>query len=95
MFAGNEQRHDRPAAGPDQQGDRRQRLASPITGLQRVRRRVPVWTIKGWEDHSAPGWLDRPGGPLRRPMEGRFLLTLVATDIATGWSESLPIVLRV
>ena len=27
-------------------------------------------------------------------MEGRFLWTLVATDIATGWSESLPIVMR-
>ena len=27
-------------------------------------------------------------------MEGRFLWTLMATDIATGWSESLPIVMR-
>jgi hypothetical protein len=26
-------------------------------------------------------------------MEGRFLWTFVATDIATGWSESLPIVM--
>jgi hypothetical protein len=27
-------------------------------------------------------------------MEGRFLWTLMATDIATGWSESLPILMR-
>jgi hypothetical protein len=60
-----------------------------------VRRRVPVRTFKGWEDHHDPGWLEidlvaHCGGR----MEGRFLWTLVATDIATGWSESLPIVMR-
>ena len=27
-------------------------------------------------------------------MQGPFLWTLVATDIATGWSESLPILVR-
>ncbi len=60
-----------------------------------VRRRVPVRTFKGWDDHSDPCWLEidlvaHCGGR----MEGRFLWTLVATDIATGWSESLPIVMR-
>jgi hypothetical protein len=44
---------------------------------------------------SDPGWLEidllaHCGGR----MEGRFLWTLMATDIATGWSESLPIVMR-
>ncbi|WP_094556956.1 hypothetical protein [Synechococcus sp. 1G10] len=52
-------------------------------------------TFKGWEDHHDPGWLEidlvaHCGGR----MEGRFLWTLMATDIATGWSESLPIVMR-
>jgi hypothetical protein len=27
-------------------------------------------------------------------MEGRFLWTLVSTDIATGWSEGLPLLQR-
>jgi hypothetical protein len=44
---------------------------------------------------SNPGWLEidlvaHCGGRL----EGRFIWTLVATDIATGWSESLPVITR-
>jgi len=50
-----------------------------------VRRRVQVRTFKGWDDHKQPGWLEidlvaHCGGRL----EGRFIWTLVATDIATG-----------
>jgi hypothetical protein len=60
-----------------------------------VRRRVPVRTFKGWVDHHEPGWLEidlvaHCGGR----MQGPFLWTLVATDIATGWSESVPILVR-
>jgi hypothetical protein len=60
-----------------------------------VRRRVQVRTFKGWDDHKQPGWLEidlvaHCGGRL----EGRFIWTLVATDIATGWSESLPVMTR-
>ena len=67
----------------------------PPRAYSAVRRRVPVRTFKGWDDHSDPGWLEidlvaHCGGR----MEGRFLWTLMATDIATGWSESLPIVMR-
>jgi hypothetical protein len=67
----------------------------PPRAYSTVRRRVPVRTFKGWDDHSDPGWLEidlvaHCGGR----MEGRFLWTLMATDIATGWSESLPIVMR-
>ena len=67
----------------------------PPRAYSAVRRRVPVRTFKGWDDHSELGWLEidlvaHCGGR----MEGRFLWTLMATDIATGWSESLPIVMR-
>ena len=60
-----------------------------------VRRRVQVRTFKGWDYHKQPGWLEidlvaHCGGRL----EGRFIWTLVATDIATGWSESLPVITR-
>ena len=59
----------------------------PPRAYSAVRRRVPVRTFKGWDDHSDPGWLEidlvaHCGGR----MEGRFLWTLMATDIATGWS---------
>jgi hypothetical protein len=60
-----------------------------------VRRRVPVRTFKGWDDHHEPGWLEidlvaQCGGR----MQGPFLWTLMATDIATGWIESVPILVR-
>ena len=60
-----------------------------------VRGRVQVRTFKGWDDHKQPGWLEidlvaHCGGRL----EGRFIWTLVATDIATGWSESMPVITR-
>jgi hypothetical protein len=67
----------------------------PPRAYSAVRRRVPVRTFKGWSDHREPGWLEidlvaHCGGR----MQGPFLWTLVATDIATGWSESLPILVR-
>ncbi len=67
----------------------------PPRAFSAVRRRVQVRTFKGWDDHKDPGWLEidlvaHCGGR----MQGRFLWTLVATAIATGWSESLPIVMR-
>jgi hypothetical protein len=56
---------------------------------------VQVRTFKGWDDHKQPGWLEidlvaHCGGRL----EGRIIWTLVATDIATGWSKSLPVITR-
>ena len=67
----------------------------PPRAYSAVRRRVPVRTFRGWEDHHEPGWLEidlvaHCGGR----MQGPFLWTLVATDIATGWSESVPILVR-
>jgi hypothetical protein len=67
----------------------------PPRAYSGVRRRVPVRTFKGWDDHQEPGWLEidlvaHCGGR----MQGPFLWTLVATDIATGLSESVPILVR-
>ncbi|WP_432785272.1 transposase [Cyanobium sp. BSA11S] len=67
----------------------------PPRAYSSVRRRVPVRTFKGWSNHREPGWLEidlvaHCGGR----MQGPFLWTLMATDIATGWSESLPILVR-
>jgi len=70
-------------------------LRRPPRAYSAVRRRVPVRTFRGWEDHHEPGWLEidlvaHCGGR----MQGPFLWTLVATDIATGWCESVPILVR-
>ena len=67
----------------------------PPRAYSAVRRRVPVRTFKGWDNQHEPGWLEidlvaHCGGR----MQGPFLWTLVATDIATGWSESVPILVR-
>ena len=67
----------------------------PPRAYSGVRRRVPVRTFKGWDDHHEPGWLKidlvaHCGGR----MQGPFLWSLMATDIATGWSESVPILVR-
>jgi len=67
----------------------------PPRAYSSVRRRVPVRTFKGWSNHREPGWLEidlvaHCGGR----MQGPFLWTLMATDIATVWSESLPILVR-
>jgi len=64
-------------------------------GNSGVRRRVLVRTFKGWDDHHELGWLEidlvaHCGGR----MQGPFLWTLMATDIATGWSENVPILVR-
>jgi len=59
-----------------------------------VRRSVPVRTFADWHD-PPPGYLEGDlvahGG---ESAEGSFVQTLVLTDIATGWTECLPLVLR-
>jgi hypothetical protein len=78
------------------------RKSSPTNGWRRpprarsaVARRTPVRTFNGWGTVSEAGWLEidlvAHCGKWR---EGRFLWTLVATDIATGWSECLPLLGR-
>ena len=59
-----------------------------------VRRSVPVRTFADWHD-PPPGYLE---GDLvahcGESAEGSFVQTLVLTDIATGWTECLPLVVR-
>jgi hypothetical protein len=59
-----------------------------------VRRSVPVRTFADWQD-PPPGYLE---GDLvahcGESAEGSFVQTLVLTDIATGWTECLPLVVR-
>lgn len=59
-----------------------------------VRRSVPVRTFSDWKD-PAPGFFEADlvahSGPTSR---GSYVQTLVLTDIATGWTECAPLLVR-
>lgn len=59
-----------------------------------VRRSVPVRTFTDWQDPS-PGFFEADlvthSGPRA---SGSFICTLVLTDIATGWTECAPLLVR-
>ena len=70
---------------------RRRRRAPPSAA---IRRSVPVRTFSGWKD-PAPGFFEADlvahSGPTSR---GSYVQTLVLTDIATGWTECAPLLVR-
>ena len=78
------------------------RKTSPGNGWRRpprarsaVQRRTPVRTFNGWGEVKEAGWMEIDlVAHCGKWMEGRFLWTLVATDMATGWSECLPLLNR-
>lgn len=59
-----------------------------------LRRSIPVRTSADWKD-PAPGFVEadlvaHSGSSAR----GSFIQTLVLTDIATGWTECAPLLVR-
>ena len=70
---------------------RRQRRSA---GVPSVRREIPVRTFTDWHD-PAPGFVEADlvahSGPSTR---GSFVQTLVLTDIASGWTECAPLLVR-
>ncbi len=74
-----------------QAGGRTRRRAAPSAG---VRRSVPVRTFADWND-PAPRFMEADlvahSGPTA---EGSFVQTLTLTDIATGWTECAPLLVR-
>ena len=74
-----------------QAGGGARRRAAPSAA---VRRSVPVCTFEGW-DSPAPGYVEADlvahSGPTAR---GSFVQTLTLTDIATGWTECAPLLVR-
>jgi hypothetical protein len=73
-----------------QEGGRQRRR--PVAST--LRRSIPVRTSADWED-PAPGFVEADlvahSGPSAR---GSFIQTLVLTDIATGWTECAPLLVR-
>jgi len=72
-------------------GKATRRSAAPSTAL---RRSVPLRTLDGWDD-PPPGFVEADlvarSGPVAK---GSFVQTLVLTDIATGWTECAPLLVR-
>jgi hypothetical protein len=70
---------------------KRRRRAPPSAA---VRRSVPVRTFSDWKD-PAPGFFEADlvahSGPTSR---GSYVQTLVLTDVATGWTECAPLLVR-
>jgi hypothetical protein len=79
------------ALQPMRQGGRSRRHAPPSAA---IRRSVPVRTFSEWND-PPPGYFEADlvahSGPTAK---GSFVQTLVLTDIATGWTECAPLLVR-
>jgi hypothetical protein len=75
-----------------QQAGRSSRRKAPPAAA--IRRSVPVRTFDGW-DNPPPGFVEADlvahSGPVAK---GSFVQTLVLTDIATGWTECAPLLVR-
>jgi len=75
----------------DQAGRSTRRKAVPSAAIKRA---VPVRTFDGW-DNPPPGFVEADlvshSGPVAK---GSFVQTLVLTDIATGWTECAPLLVR-
>ena len=74
----------------EEAGQRRRRGGAAST----IRKKVPVHTFGDWDDPS-PGYFEGDlvahcGGS----MAGSFVHTFVLTDIASGWTEGLPLLVR-
>jgi hypothetical protein len=72
-------------------GGRKRRHAPPAAA---IRRSVAVRTFDGWDD-PAPGFVEADlvahSGPTAK---GSYVQTLTLTDIATGWTECAPLLMR-
>lgn len=72
-------------------GAGQKRRRGPVNG---VRRSIPIRTFSDWGD-PAPGFCEADlvwhSGPTAK---GSFIQTLVVTDIATGWTECAPLLVR-
>src|SRR5262245_49985458 len=66
----------------------------PSGSVSTIRRSIPVRTFSDWED-PPPGFVEADlvahSGPVTN---GAFVQTLVVTDIASGWTELAPLLVR-
>jgi len=76
---------------PFREGAKRRRRAPPSAAIKAA---VPIRTFTDW-DNPAPGFFEADlvahSGP---SAHGRFIQTLTLTDIASGWTETAPLLFR-
>ena len=93
-LAGDERGDDRPGAARGQGASGSGEHAAARSPSAAVRRSVPVRTFSDWDD-PPPGFVEADlvahSGPTAN---GSFVQTLVLTDIATGWTECAPLLVR-
>ena len=90
---GGQRRDDRPPAGTGAGRDGRS-APTPSFPLDGVRGSVPVRTFGDWQD-PAPGFVEADlVAHCGTSMAGSFVWTLVLTDIASGWTECVPLLVR-
>ena len=59
-----------------------------------MRRSVPIRTLNDWGD-PVPGWVEVDFvAHSGTTVSGAFVQTMVLTDVATGWTECIPLVVR-
>ncbi len=59
-----------------------------------LKHQIPIRTFQGWNE-TLPGFLEADlVAHCGREAEGGYLYTLTLTDIATGWTECLPLLYR-
>src|SRR5450631_1225097 len=72
-------------------GGRKRRHAPPSAA---IRRSVPVRTFDGWDD-PPPGFVEADlVAHSGTTVKGSYVQTLTLTDIATGWTECAPLLVR-
>ncbi len=78
---------------PARQAQEARSLATTRPGAL-LKRQIPIRTFAGW-DEAQPGFVEADlVAHCGQRAEGAFLYTLVLTDVATGWTECLPLLHR-
>lgn len=76
-----------------QRGQRVQGRCSTRAGTL-LKQQIPIRTFQQWDD-TQPGFLEADVvAHCGRDLEGSYLSTLTLTDIATGWTECLPLLYK-
>ena len=78
---------------PARTGQGPRRLSTTKPGAL-LKKQIPIRTFAGW-DEAQPGFVEADlVAHCGQRAEGAFLYTLVLTDVATGWTECLPLLHR-
>jgi hypothetical protein len=78
---------------PLRQGDRKRGIATTRAGSL-LKHQIPIRTFAEWDDAESGFFEADLVAHCGTSAEGAFLQTLTLTDVATGWTECLPLIYR-